>query len=183
MITNVMLDLETLGTRPGCTILSIGAVTFDRDGIGISKFYTLIRRRSCAYAGLHEDPATIAWWRKQPAEAANILDLADDSVLLYDLASALRDFDRWLFDCDGVLMWGNGADFDNAILKEAYARCGYIELPWGIYNDRCYRTLKNLRPNITLVRNEADKHNAINDAEYQANHAIMLLNDLNGWET
>ena len=28
---DVMIDLETLGTTPGCVILSIGAVPFDRD--------------------------------------------------------------------------------------------------------------------------------------------------------
>jgi hypothetical protein len=30
---NVMIDLETLGTRPGCVILSIGAAVFDEKDI------------------------------------------------------------------------------------------------------------------------------------------------------
>ena len=31
---DLMLDLETLDTKPGATVLSIGAVLFDRNAVG-----------------------------------------------------------------------------------------------------------------------------------------------------
>ena len=33
--TRIMLDIETLGLDPGAAILSIGACTFDTDGVGV----------------------------------------------------------------------------------------------------------------------------------------------------
>lgn len=49
MSKDVMVDLETLGTRPGCKILSIGAVEFgvgpdyNEDGLG-AEFYVEVQR-------------------------------------------------------------------------------------------------------------------------------------------
>jgi hypothetical protein len=40
-VKNVMIDIETLGTRPGSVILSIGACRFGADGIG-EEFYRAI---------------------------------------------------------------------------------------------------------------------------------------------
>ena len=40
---DVMVDLETWGTKPGCAIISIGAVSFGPDGLG-EEFYTALDR-------------------------------------------------------------------------------------------------------------------------------------------
>lgn len=70
-------------------------------------------------------------------------------------------------------IWGNGADFDNVILTNAYRAVG-ISRPWEPYHDRCYRTLKNLRRDIHLYRT-GTHHNALYDAITQAEHAVRLL--------
>lgn len=186
MMRHVMLDLETLGVSPGCTILSIGAAEFDRDGLKAS-FYGVISRASCRAAGLHEDPDTKAWWLRQSPEARETLDEATDKNQSVSLGRVLFQFDFWLSQVaglddperKGVAIWGNGADFDQPILAEAYRRAGH-ELPWATYNSRCYRTLKNLRPNIMMVR-KGTHHSARSDAQSQADHASRLLTDLEGW--
>ena len=66
--TNIMLDMETLGTRPGCAILSIAAVPFSSQ-YDLEPFYLKISATSCTDAGLHVDDATVAWWNKQSPEA------------------------------------------------------------------------------------------------------------------
>ncbi len=77
---------------------------------------------------------------------------------------------------ENPFIWGNGASFDNTILEECFRRTA-LEMPWGYYNDRCYRTLKNLAPNVKLER-LGTFHNALDDARSQAAHAVAVLNHL-----
>lgn len=175
-MNNVMVDLETLGTRPGCSILSIGAVAFDKDGLG-ETFYTVIRRDDCSICGLTEDPSTIDWWDKQSPEARKVLAEAE-STDAPGLASALILFNQFLQQNGGgrnTLLWGNGADFDNTILTAAYRAAG-VPLGWGLYGNRCYRTVKSLRKDLKIQRGGSVHHNALDDAVAQANHLIAIIN-------
>lgn len=178
-MTNVMLDLETLGTRPGCAILSIGAVTFGKQGVSLlDRFESHIYRGSCLDAGLVEDAATLAWWNKQVD--SRIVSTCADASRSAPLGDVLCQFAAWLTEvCSNkkdLRVWGNGADFDLPILSEAYRHCG-MNVPWPAYSGRCYRTLKNLIPNITLVRT-GQHHDALSDAVSQAEHAVRLLNEI-----
>lgn len=174
----VMIDLETIGTSPGCSILSIGAAEFSPALGPDAKFYATVSRQSCRDAGLSEDPRTLEWWHRQIDSR-----ILNDAPGHSSIGEALHQFAFWLqqvspLDKD-LLVYGNGADFDLPILAEAYRRCG-LRQPWAPYSGRCYRTLKNLRPNIVLVRT-GSKHNALDDAVSQAEHATRLMNDLKGW--
>jgi exodeoxyribonuclease VIII len=92
---------------------------------------------------------------------------------LVQLTSFLNQFGR-----KGLKVWGNGSDFDNAILAACYAAVGQ-PLPWDFWHNRCYRTLKALRPELKLQR-QGTYHNALDDAKTQAQHAIQLLEALHG---
>ena len=70
-------------------------------------------------------------------------------------------------------MWGNGAEFDNVILSQAYKNVEK-EVPWQYYNNRCYRTVKNLFPHIEMERVGAH-HNALDDAKSQAEHLLGII--------
>ena len=178
MTTHVMLDLETVGTRPGSTILSIGAVEFGPTGIGPAEFHVIINRRSCKNAGLVEDDDTVAWWDRQTPDARRTLDAATAGKPLetMPLAMALASFDTWLNRGLGgdVAVYGNGASFDNALLAEAYIRTGHAPA-WHYRRDRCYRTLAALSPQITANR-VGTYHNALDDAKTQAEHLVRILN-------
>ncbi len=166
---NVMLDIETLGTRPGCVILSIGAVEFDvHHGLG-REFYVEISQYSSRYAGFTSDQDTMDWWDKQDQGARGVIERTGHGGEMPH--QAFRKFNEWL--PEDPLVWGNGAAFDNAILIEAYARSG-IKPAWSFLQDRCYRTLKNLFPRIEVPR-KGIHHHALHDARYQAEHAIRLL--------
>jgi hypothetical protein len=186
-MSRVMIDLETLGTRPGCSILSIGAVEFGPAGVK-SSFYVVARRSSCRDAGLVEDPDTIAWWDKQSHEARDLIVESADQLRSVPLGHALNQFDFWLEQVTGCVnadgrknlqVYGNGADFDLPILSEAYRRCGMVA-PWPAYAGRCYRTLKNLKPELKMVRSGIH-HNALDDAKAQAEHCAVILHELGGW--
>lgn len=176
----VMCDLETWGRRAGCSIMSIGAVRFSEDGIGGAnpgeQFHVIVSRESCKTAGLHEDPSTIEWWGKQKPEAQRTMVLTESEHAI-DLKTALVQFGEFVNSVKGSKVWGNGADFDNAILYAAYAAVG-LEVPWQFWDSRCYRTLKNMRPTVKADKRGGIYHNALDDAIYQAGHAVYLLRSL-----
>lgn len=178
---DVMLDLETLGIGPGCSVLSIGAMPFDHVGKFIGPgFYRVISRASCLGFGLVEDPNTLKWWEEQSETARDILN---PPVLdVEDLFTVLRDLGGFLSDIspiDGVRVWGNGADFDNAILAHCYRTIG-LPVPWPHKGNRCYRTLKALCPNVPKPEAEGVPHHALDDARNQARHAVACLRSLMG---
>lgn len=177
MSADVMVDLETLGRVAGCAILSIGAVEFDLEGQRLGReFYEVIRLDSCVAAGLHEDPDTVAWWAKQSADAAAVITQARKGRGNVKLATALKRFNEYL--APGTNLWGNGSDFDNAILQHAYWR---VELKpgWDFWRNRCYRTYKALAPHVKAQR-RGTYHNALDDAKTQAEHALQVYRELHG---
>ena len=168
MKTNIMLDLETWGTKPGSVITSIGAVVFNDEAV-TDHFYARICPKSAMEAGLTVDADTILWWMRQSAEAREEFRLSS-----YHIETALADFSRWCLagrEGDPVL-WGNGATFDNALLRAAYEACSIVA-PWGALSDRCYRTAKSYRPDIKMART-GTHHNALDDARSQAEHLIRI---------
>lgn len=171
----VMADIETLSAKPGGVILSIGAVKFDRHGVHDS-FYQVITPKSCTDAGLKIDIDTVMWWFNQSPEAQKAL-LAEPRS---DLPQVLLCFAAWVASSyvgvfeekREVELWGNGANFDNVLLAAAYDACG-LDRPWKFYNDRCYRTLKAMHPDVPMARS-GTHHNALDDARSQAMHLISL---------
>lgn len=165
----VMLDLETLGTTPGSVILSIGAVRFGGGEI-LDTFHEIIAPKSCVDLGMNVDIGTVQWWMQQSDEARQQLTLPGSP-----LKSVLRRFADWLADDDSEI-WGNGAASDNVWLAEAYRLAG-IAQPWSFRGDRCYRTIKNLHPEIEFEP-FGTAHNALNDAIAQAKHLMRILPNL-----
>lgn len=173
MITRIMLDLETMGAAPGSAILAIGAVKFG-GGQFLSDFYCRIDLESCGVFGMTMDPKTILWWMQQSEEARN--EITKEGLIL---VSAIEEFDMWLkrvsVDTE-IEMWGNGAGFDNVLLTNAYDLLRK-KRPWKYSNDRCYRTVKNLYPDVQMERT-GTHHNALDDARSQAMHLMAMLPNL-----
>lgn len=188
MTEHFMVDLETLGTTPGCAILSIGVVAFDPAARTMEQafpdegFYVVVNRASCLDYFLHEDAGTVAWWRKQSEEARKVLDHADSlmtSETLLDALTKMEDYITSHCTAKNAKVYGNGSDFDNAILAVASYAVGR-KLPWS-YGGRCYRTLKNLdelfgkRFAAPPVERGGTYHNALDDAKTQARHLMQII--------
>ena len=163
---NVMIDLETYSTRPNAAIASIGAVKFEDEKI-VDTFYCTIDPASCRAAGLHFEKSTLEWWSKQSKEARAAL--LKDNI---DLEEALTNFEAW-YGGKSLPTWGNGAAFDNVIMDSAY-RALDRKRPWLPWEDRCYRTMKNM-VNIPIDKREGTYHNALDDALTQTKHLQKIL--------
>lgn len=159
---NVMVDLETLGNGSNAMIVAIGACDFELN----NKFYAAIDPEKSSG---DIDASTVKWWMSQSESARTVFKSGDP------LEEILKKFSVFLNQRGGgVCVWGNGATFDNVILANAYKR-HKLPLPWKFWNDRCYRTLKNLHPDIALPARTGTHHNALDDAVTQAQHARMIL--------
>lgn len=169
-----MLDLETMGTQPGALLLSIGAVRFNPNDTSyvldreaqFQKFHVGIEPTSAEAYGLTVEVNTALWWMHDDQQAARASLAALEQT---DLATALEGFAQWaqLEPFDAI--WGNSASFDCGLLSAAYAKVG-MERPWKFWQERCYRTLKGLAPEVKVPELEGVPHNALYDATRQALH-------------
>lgn len=176
----IMVDLETLGTSPNSAILSLGAVKFDPETEKFTdEFYMVVNTQSCLDIGQSIDQDTVHWWNRQSPEARLVLEQAKaptESGVNYPVREVMSRFASFAHYNSNV--WGNGSDFDNAIIQEIYRKLG-IRQPWAFWNNRCYRTMKNMFPDIKHER-QGTYHNALDDAKTQALHLCKILKHMRG---
>ena len=171
---HIMIDLETMGTTPGCPVLSIGAVAFDADGVKNGTFYSAIK--------LAENPtvsaSTLLWWLDQSEEARSVL--IEDQKTAPGAEEAYKAFYSWARPLRGVGqidgVWANGASFDLPIIEHAMRDAG-VDVPWPFYQHRCFRTMKTLPgADVAGVKPEfgGTAHSALDDAIHQAEWLINI---------
>jgi len=160
----IMLDLETTGVTPGCGILSIGAVSLDFK----HRFYQKIRPDSNKRQFLELEPPTMAWWDRQSQEAK---DESLSGTLVVE--EVLHNFQDWFIELNSkkVICWGLGADFDVPILRTAYKK-SRIAIP--DLHARCFRTIRELYPEIKAPEFVGVRHSALADARNQAEHLNLI---------
>ncbi|MCI6601223.1 MAG: 3'-5' exoribonuclease, partial [Shigella dysenteriae] len=175
---HLMIDLETMGTGPDAQIASIGAVFFDPQiGEMGPEFNKTIDMKT---GGGTVNISTIEWWLQQSSEARTAI--LTDKIPMDD---ALLQFMEFIDENSGeffVQVWGNGANFDNVILRRSYERQG-IPCPWRYTNDRDVRTMVALGLVMdfdarSVITFEGERHNALHDARYQAKYVSAIWQKL-----
>ncbi|MEF6535763.1 3'-5' exoribonuclease [Escherichia coli] len=175
---HLMIDLETMSKNPDAPIISIDAIFFDpQTGDMGPEFSKTIDLET---AGGVIDRDVIKRWLKQSREAQSAI--MTDEIPLDDALLQLREF---IDENSGeffVQVWGNGANFENTILRRSYERQG-IPCPWRYYNDRDVRTIVELGKAIdfdarTAIPFEGERHNALDDARYQAKYVSVIWQKL-----
>ncbi|HFL5142715.1 TPA: 3'-5' exoribonuclease [Escherichia coli] len=175
---HLSVDLETMGKNPDAPIISIGAIFFDPQTGDMGPEFS--KTIDIDTAGGVIDRDTIKWWLKQSREAQSAI--LTDEIPLDDALLQLREF---IDENSGeffVQVWGNGASFDNVILRRSYVR-QEIPCPWRYHNDRDVRTIVELGKAIdfdarTAIPFEGERHNALDDARYQAKYVSAIWQKL-----
>lgn len=163
-MSDIMLDIETLGTDTKSVMLSIGACEFDQNRV-VGHFERHIDITDSIRAGGKIDGRTILWWLGQSKEAQQAL--LDAKCV--SLESALLDLSA-AFDWEGKNVWCNGASFDFAILKSNF---DFINksLPWAYYSEMDMRTIKGILGKVKWRQIAVAPdlaHSALSDAIAQA---------------
>lgn len=170
--TNVMIDLETLGTRADAAIISLGAVKFEFEGGPIVDTFKInIDAASCKSHGLYIDKETVEWWSKQSKEARQAW--MKDPVTL---TGAIDSFTQW-YGKKSLPTWSHGAGFDIPILEYTYKKCFNNLPPWKYYDVYCCRTVMNMAGYDLKKERESSGtyHDALEDSKAQALAVIKIL--------
>ncbi|CNI75488.1 3'-5' exonuclease [Yersinia intermedia] len=181
-MNNLMVDLETMGNKPDAPIVAIGAVFFEpaTGEIGPS-FYTAVNLESEVALGAVPDASTILWWLAQSSEARSAIT---DNPTPIDVA--LRGLNDFSTEVSGnsrrIYVWGNGAAFDNVILRAAYER-SQLQPCWSWFNDLDVRTMVQLGRAIGFdpkrdMPFDGERHNALADAIHQAKYVSAIYQRL-----
>lgn len=184
--TDIVVDLETLGTEPEAAILSIGAVRFHpftRDSEqSISEpdrtFYARLNERVQLDNGRMVDPDTLLWWQAQSKGAKAVFEEETE-----DVETALKRFADF---CKGARrLWGNGNMFDNAILRNIF-RQYKLEYPIPYRKDLDLRTVTFMwRKLLHKAHNQLPDdnslvydHTALSDAKVEALGLQQMLREI-----
>jgi exodeoxyribonuclease VIII len=162
---HVSIDLETLGTRADCTILSIGAAA--KVNGEVTTFFAPVNLSEESQGTRIIDSDTLEWWRKKGDLFTETLNSCRYANGLIDVLQSLSTWYTHLgTDSDRLYPWGNGASFDIAILDHAYASNG-TKPPWAFWMVRDLRTLKHLAQDAGAyapIDRSGKHHVAVDDA-------------------
>lgn len=157
---NVMIDLETLGTRPNSAIICIAAVKFSMDRDEVDTFQKNISQKSCESLGLLIDPETVDWW-KQPERVELFKSFFKNT---FPLPDALRQLSEFIGpNATKMNIWANGTVFDIGMLEWSYRAAG-VPCPWRYHNIMDARTIYRASGlDFKTYQRVGAYHNAIDD--------------------
>lgn len=169
----LMLDCETLSTRPNALILQLAALPFDPDAPlsepchGTAAFDVYLDWTVCEIEAeaCHTDLKTMQWWLGQNEVARTRLTRGSPRLDAMKAADELICFmsENLL---KGATVWSYGATADIVWVRHFLRIAGYPD-PWSYRSERCLRTVGALYPGLPARRPETP-HDALSDAVAQA---------------
>jgi hypothetical protein len=164
-MSDISLDIETLGTSVGAVVLSIGAVRFDlKSGTFYDEFYVNIDPLSSILQGMTTDADTIKWWADPERDEARKYLKADQKPL----ADALEEFGKWCRVAESKNIFAKPPAFDCALTERAYQMVGQ-PVPWTHRQPLCVRTVIRWTGfDDKSIPFKGVEHYALDDAKHQA---------------
>lgn len=180
---HIVVDIETLGIKPGCVILEIGAASFvhgQTDDI-TDTFSVSIDKELSARLPARITVETRSWWIENfPIVYGEVLKDCKKNSL--PPKEALEKFNAWIFDSSkdqDIWFWGNGPEFDMSILGYYYDQVKVVENPFNFRRVASIRSLGALLPGVSLgsgIKNERP-HRSVHDAVYEARVLQRFINE------
>lgn len=148
-LTHIVIDIETLSTKPNAVILSVACVpfvleehTYFKDLLNKGIYIKFNASDQIKKYKRDVDKKTIDWWKTQPQEVfdAEVKPSKRD----VDSITGLTVLNKFVSSIDGFntkksYVWSRGNNFDFPILESLYDDVG-IGLPYNTWNIRDIRT-------------------------------------------
>ena len=178
--THLIIDIETLSTKPNAVVLSLGCVPFQfenkkpfekylEDG-----FYVKLDVKAQIEAGRKMQKETVDWWLSQSAEARLVTKPSEEDV---DPRDALEQFSRYVDSLrkfegfsDDSFVWSRGSNFDFPIIESLHDTFG-LKPPYSTWSIRDLKTMFDVLTGGTRGQYHPKsgtpkgflKHNALHD--------------------
>jgi hypothetical protein len=169
-MSDLMIDLEGLGTGPDTTILTIAAQSFDPLGDGYYDRHYYARIELDTQENRSIQQSTVDWWATQPADARNEAFAETDRI---PLEQALDELGKFIWQSKRI--WSQGPTYDMNILEHAYKSYNK-PIPWQFYVVRDSRTVMSLYPGLPKP---PTTHHALEDCRRQIIMVQETLKHLN----
>jgi len=181
-MVDIIIDIETLGTKPHSPVIEIGACAINnRTGEITANFSRRVPTGilfdiDAGNFGFADDDTqdTILWWTCDPVRKETLRKIMSRSACIHEHCP-LYEFVDWMIaqnvKADGnIRVWSNGPQFDLVILQSAFDRYG-IKRPWICTQERCVRTAleqAGYEKGSTSWIERGPRHRALNDARHEA---------------
>lgn len=172
-----MIDIETLGVKRGCSILSIGASRFgaiNDTGVTLntdsSNFYTVINSFDSQSNGFTTEAKTLQWWKNEPIWKDLSVEICDSTV---GVRQACMQFAKYITKEMPHKIWANSPRFDIELLRVMFKKMK-VDFPIAYRQEMDFRTLMELAYPNRDDRPEPEMgawlpaHHALGDAQQQA---------------
>lgn len=182
--TDVMFDIETLGVKPGCIVLSAAALKFNRhkdfhegeayidlieNGFAKRVSFSLSRQM---HLGLQADQSTMDWYFNKNVGMLSEIERSGASTV--DLKVTLLELNEFFTEVQNesgkdCCIWANSPTFDIEIIKVLYEKCG-VKFPFSY--GRCM-DVRTIRDSYQMMFGETPKpdrnkaHDPVYDCVYQ----------------
>lgn len=178
--THLIVDIETLSTKPNAVVLSLGCVSFQFETKKMfseyleNGFYVKLDIKAQIEAGRKIQKDTVDWWLSQSAEAKLVTKPSNEDVHPLD---ALKQFSRYVSSLrtfegfsDNSFVWSRGPNFDFPII-ESLCDTFKMKPPYSTWSIRDLKTMFDVltggtrgqyNPKIGTPKGFL-KHNALHD--------------------
>ena len=181
-LVGMFLDIETLGTKVTSQVLSIGVVVGDLStGEVLDRIQ--INLSVAEQSNRTVDAATVHFWHEVRFANQKVWYLNTKNSIT-DLVSGLNQLDDFMLKWSGSSVWGNGPEFDQAIVKHLYEQYGKT-IPWEFRDNQSVRTMVLLGRLIgidpkydTALSRNLLKHVAVDDAELEFIYCSIIYRKL-----
>ena len=170
-MNHLMIDIETLDTRPSAVVLSVAVLMFDPLSRKQEEMFSanIDVGTQIALEGRTMSIDTVKWWMQQGYDARVKAFASPVSVDLRDAQETLAGIIK---RPDVEAIWANDPDFDCTILRDLM---GY-DFKWPFYKHRSMRTIKALFPAAYEAEGYGEfvAHDPMEDCKKQAWHVMNV---------
>ena len=183
----MMVDIETLGMKPGDSIISIGASVFNASndlkiiGNVDSHFYRVLSLFDLNNHGFQSDDVTLKWWKEKAIWKSLLAQTRDSNV---GARKACEDFGHYITkEAKPDKIWANSPSFDLEMLRYMFRKM-LVPFPIHYKEEMDFRTLMELtypvresRP-ARIFSGFNVEHHALGDSIEQSFQATRALHTL-----
>lgn len=169
---HLMIDIETLDTRPSAVIVSAAGLWFDPDAREQTEAFSLVFDVPMQLAnGRTISADTVAWWMQQSYEARKKAFCPEVVSTAGDIQDSINSA---IYNAEHI--WANDPDFDCTILRDYMS----YDFKWPFWKHRSMRTIKAMYPDAYSLNGSVypdhafTAHDPMNDCKKQAWHVMNV---------